>query len=128
MRFPADGPITWELLTRLEPRLADLERLIQAVRDPGEPTARSFCANSVWYGGAKPLLLQLAGWHRNQLEPVRDPNRVDEFLALDLGEDDAPQLAPRNDWERKLCTSKAYDVAYQRLYEQLPHCRNCGCL
>jgi hypothetical protein len=54
-------------LCRREPRLAKLERDIQAVKDTRGP---SFCANDWWYlpGGFKSRLARLVGWGAEQPE------------------------------------------------------------
>ncbi len=93
---PATRPI-WSQLVRHEPRLAEIRRSVERVRDEDDGTG-SFCANRVWYapGGPKAQLVQLVGW-----------------------ESDVDHPALRN--------SVAYDVAYKALYSLLPDCRNCWC-
>jgi hypothetical protein len=72
--------------------------LEHAKRVKDDPTRTSFCANDVWYGVLKPELVSLVGW--------ASPNPSGHVLA----------------------SSKAYSVAYQKIYDALPPCRNCLCL
>lgn len=58
-----------------------------------------FCANDVWYEHFKPRLLRLVG-----------------FEALP---------AYSADW---MYGSKAYEVAYRTIYNELPDCRMCICI
>ena len=51
--------ITWEKLVAIEPRLDELLKEIEAIKDPGGP---SFCANDIWYRQYKPRFLKLVGW------------------------------------------------------------------
>ena len=93
--------ITWKRLCKLEPRLLDLYERASGIRD--DLSKPSFCANNVWYGrrgwpGLKPQLWELVG-----------------FGARRWGAD--PQL-----W-----SSLAYDIAYRKVYDALPDCRNCAC-
>jgi len=42
-----------------------------------------------------------------------------------------PRLLRLVGWEARqfqLRTSSAYDIAYTRIYNALPNCKNCGCL
>ncbi len=57
-----------------------------------------FCANDVWYEQFKPRLLSMVG-----------------FEAL-------PSVP---NW---MTTSRAYEIAYSTIYNELPDCRQCGCL
>jgi len=82
----------------LEPRLAALEREIQAVRDDG--TRPWFCSNFQWLPINTRLRL-LIGVARLPAHP----------------EDDA----------RELYDSRAYESVFQYLSRQLPPCRSCGC-
>jgi hypothetical protein len=52
-------------LSEQEPRLAALERDIQAVKDTG---GAWFCANDHWYLRFKPQLMKLVGWGAEQPE------------------------------------------------------------
>jgi hypothetical protein len=95
-----DQSLTWNTLVELEPRLPQLYHRAKAIKD--HRRTKSFCANQVWYGTAysgslKDRLCVLVGWER-------------------LGSGD-----PR------LKTSEAYDLAYDKLYDVLPACRNCAC-
>lgn len=87
----------------LEPRLIDVFVRAASVVDDG--TEPYFCANEVFFGyyqtmreGFKRSIVEMVGWG-----------------------------AP---WEAhsELKTEQAYDIVYERIYEALPNCRNCGCL
>ena len=97
--IPSADEMFFQRLLELEPSLADLYAEVQAVQD--DPALPSFCANRVWYadGGFKDRLVHLVGWGRRDLP-------ADAVLR----------------------SRRAYDVAYERLYEVLPSCRNCWCL
>jgi hypothetical protein len=93
------GPLTFEELCEMEPRLQLLLAAAEAHHKNREPV---FCANAVWYGypgfrpGIKDRLCKLAGW-----------------LAERAGDLNSPE---------------AYDLAYQTLYSALPDCRGrCIC-
>lgn len=58
--------LSWPELVELEPRLADLLREAEGVRDLGGPY---FCANRIWYAAFKPRLKQLVGWHSDHQDP-----------------------------------------------------------
>jgi hypothetical protein len=101
---------SWTALAAAEPRLAALERVVrrriadeqsrssEIIRDDdyGDPVARGFCANWVWYredaGDISPrmTIVQLVG-RRRRRHPV-------------------------------LGTGEAHDVAYQHLWELIPPC------
>jgi len=107
MKLVQQVTLTWDDLIVLEPFLGQLLAEIEAVHD--DPTERYFCANELWYGynrfrgcGFKQSLSLCVGRHRDNHE---------------LG------FAPP-----ELCTSTAYDVAYEKLYNALPDCRNCLCM
>ena len=92
--------ITWSLLCDLEPRLIHLLAKVRGIED--DKRKPSFCANAIWYG-----------W--NGRESLR--GRVDQLVGWHaIGSD------PR------LKTPQAYDLAYEKLYNLLPPCRNCNCL
>lgn len=88
-------------LLELEPRLGELLKEAQAVRDDG--TGDYFCANQAFFAwgerapGFKARLIRLVGWW------------------LEGGHPD-------------LATSEAYDTAHRAIYDALPPCRGrCGC-
>lgn len=92
---------TWRALVAAEPRLAELLREIQTIRD--DKTKPGFCANARWFGyrshdpGFREQMKWLVGFNA--------------FSAPD-----------------ELRTSAAHDVVYKKLYAALPDCRNCsGC-
>lgn len=55
-----------------------------------------FCANAVWYRQFKPQLVKLVGWDRIY------------------------------DGPGELCSTEAYDTAYETLYDLLPDCKHEG--
>ncbi len=65
---PSKRP-TWSQLVRHEPRLTELRRSVEQVRDRGRS---SFCANKVWYasGGPKAQLVRLVGWESEVDHPA----------------------------------------------------------
>jgi len=100
-QYENDESITWSLLCKLEPRLKELYKEIKQVKD--DKTKNSFCANRVWYGWGNS-----GNGFKNRLHPLAGWEAT--------GED------PR------LHTRKAYDIAYKKLYNALPDCRNCICM
>jgi hypothetical protein len=86
----------------IEPRLIDVFVRAASVVDDG--TAPYFCANETFFAYRDPrssikrAIMNLVGWH-------------------------AP-WGTRSD----LMTEQAYDTVYERIYEALPNCRDCGCL
>jgi hypothetical protein len=83
-------PPTWRELCKLQPGLKKLHNEIRTIRGDGE----YFCANSVWYG--------------------YDGNRGFKERLLHLVGFYAKGCDPR------LKTAEAYDVAYEKLYYDLP--------
>lgn len=85
-------------LIRLDPRVGELEREVEAVRDDG---ARPwFCSNFVWLP-------------------------VNTRLRLLVGVARLPQAG---DEERaELYDSRAYELVFTQLSRRLPPCRACGC-
>ncbi len=84
---PARKP-TWSQLVRLEPRLAELRRAIQQIKDPG---GCSFCANHVWYreGSLKDRLCRMVGW-----DAERDDALLHTQAAYDVGYRTLYELLP----------------------------------
>jgi hypothetical protein len=107
LRRPASPPatsgckddITWDELVAREPRLGALLAEAKAVSSRRNP---HFCANEVWYGYAG---------HRG-IKP-----RLRHLVGWDAMSDD-PDLH----------SCRAWDAAYQTIYDALPSCRACGCM
>lgn len=92
--------ITWEQITEAEPRLLDLLKEAQGVKDKG---GSYFCANDIWYRGNK--------------EHASFKQRLFPLVG-----DEASKSLPGF-----MRTSKAWDIAYRKVYDVLPPCRNCIC-
>lgn len=90
----------WYELVRLEPRLRSLFDEARRVKD--DRRTSSFCANAVWFGWEAGLHAGFK-WRMSKL----------------VGYDARPHAI--------LGTSRAYDVAYETIYNALPDCRNCLC-
>jgi len=98
------GDKLWDLLVRLEPKLDEIFRTAKLVKD--DESKNWFCANAVWYGygqsrprnGLKQQMSRLVGWD--------SVHKKDPILG----------------------SSEAYDVATDKIYDELPSCRNCACL
>ncbi len=90
--------MTFEELEKLEPRLAALLAEARAVPSRGKP---DFCANRAWYGNGRDGLKAKLGKLAGWNAEGADP---------------------------RLHSEKAYDVAYQAIYEALPDCRHEGIL
>lgn len=93
--------LTFRELVKLEPKLGELLKQAQTVKDDG--SQEYYCGNAVWYGydgypGFKSSLCALIGFDR-----------------LEEGDE-------------RLYSSDAYEIAYQTVYDALPCCRGeCGC-
>ena len=83
-----------------EPRLIDL--LIEAACTVDDPNEERFCANDVFFGYYNP---------RNSIK-----RRLTNLVGW-YAKDARPALR----------TEQAYDAVYERIYDALPDCRNCGC-
>lgn len=101
--------LTWPDLAAMEPRLLVLLAEIKSLHRL--PSTAPFCANDHWYGYAglhkrsfKQRLSALVGWHR------------------------VSQMVTDSRAESILSSEAAYDLVYQRLYNALPNCRDCGCM
>jgi len=95
---PPPGRPTWEDLIAASPDLAELERSVPSL------IAGVRCGNVMWYG-----------YYRWGHPGVRYPSVRDQLIRLvgDHAPDDAAPV---------LCTSAAYDVAYDHLYQLMPDC------
>lgn len=87
-----------EELFELEPRLGELRREVDGVRDRGEGSF--FCSNYVWLP-------------------------VNTRLRLLLGVARLPQ--PGDDAHPELYDSRCYERVFEFLSRRLPPCRDCGC-
>lgn len=85
-------------LFALDPRLLEIEREVDAVRDEGKSSW--FCSNFLWL----PLNTR---------------------LRLLIGVARVPQ--PGDGDHRELYDSRAYELVFTYLSRRLPPCRNCGC-
>jgi hypothetical protein len=94
-----EKPLTWARLVELEPRLAELLAEIRRVKD--DKRRSEFCANGAWYGT----------YDTEGFKP--------RFASLVGFEAKGPA---------ELKTMAAYDLAYEKLYQALPNCRNCFCI
>ncbi len=90
--------ITFKEICEAEPGIDALHRIAQMIGSRGG----SFCANDVWYYLFKPKLIELVGYERDTHARLS----TDERLFSDV----------------------AYDTAYQKIYDCLPSCEECGCL
>jgi hypothetical protein len=96
--------ISFEEIAKLEPRLAALYAMAQAIKDDGR--GDYFCANEHWYGygpvslgrGLRAQVEKLVGW-----------------------------AVKKRGGNPRLATCRAYDIAYQTIYAALPDCRDCNC-
>jgi len=86
-------------LLRLEPRIGELEREIDGVRDDG--SAPWFCSNFVWLP-------------------------VNTRLRQVVGVARLPQ--PGDEAHPELYHSRTYERAFEHLSRRLPPCRACGCV
>jgi hypothetical protein len=91
--------ITWEELVQIEPRLQQLYQKVRRIKDRG---GRYFCANECWYGDD-------------------DHDGLKEEMQYLVG-----YLTPAS-CDPRIRTMKAYSLAYSKLYNALPDCRNCNC-
>jgi hypothetical protein len=130
----ARAGITWEQLVELEPRLLELYKQAEQVIDDG--SSPSFCANDIWYEQFKPRLEELVGseagipyalYEAGPGPSDGEPHPIGEFVhwatERESGWQKIQRVVPED-----LKTGDAYDLAYHRIYDRLPDCRNCSCL
>ena len=60
--------LSWEDLVRLEPRLDEVRREIELVKDDN-PSTTFFCANGTWKRQFQPRMYKLVGWGRKEGDP-----------------------------------------------------------
>lgn len=83
-----------------------------------------------WLARRLPALARL----RAEARAIRDDGTAPTFCANDIWYDDfKPRLSSLVGWGAEsddplLQSSTAYDIAYDLIYDELPPCRNCGCL
>jgi hypothetical protein len=94
-------PVAWRELIKLEPRLKELYEEISAIKDHG---GEAFCANAVWYG------------YGSYREDGGFKSRLSQLVGWHAGRVD-----------KRLKSMDAYSIAYDKLYNALPNCRNCNC-
>jgi hypothetical protein len=90
----------WDGMVAIEPALQALFDAAAAVRD--NKRKRGFCANAHWYGYGSRKGMGLK-----------------------------PRMMGLVGWhaqDPRLRSMEAYRVAYTRIYEALPDCRNCNCM
>ena len=75
-----------------------LQELLNEAKDIKDSGGEYFCANGVWYGNFKQRMSTLVG--------CAVTGNVPDFMS----------------------SSKAYDMAYDKVYHSLPDCRNCSCI
>lgn len=95
---PTAPALTFAHLVALEPELGDLLAEVASLKP--DPSGH-FCANAAWYG--------------YQQRPSGFRKRLSQLVGHLSGLDGV------------LGTSRAYDIAYQTLYQALPDCRHGGC-
>lgn len=80
---PPNQPVTWELLTTLEPKLKNLLAEVRYAAKNRESV--NFCTCRAWHSDIKPRLLPLVGWHRRPFHPVlsTEPAYDVAYRALD---------------------------------------------
>ncbi len=120
--------MTFNQLCELEPELKRLHHLAGMIRD--DENGKYFCANDVWYSLFKPKLYNLVGWGREHSKQQRKRER--ERFEIENPElskcfIQGPEM-PKPEGIEILDTCEAYDCAYHTIYDQLPNCRNCGCM
>lgn len=120
---------TWETIAACDPRIAALDLLVQRAIRSVTPDETRWCANAFFSTAVKPVLLELVGWGRGY--PPRAATDPEVWEPVDWRAEFAAQddrIPPTTPFEEMLRTSEAYDLVYDRLYLQLPGCRNCNCL
>lgn len=91
--------LTWKKLVELQPPLEGLLNAAKAIKD--DKSKSYFCANEIWYEmGFKEVLRNLVG---NEI--------TTRIYGMEI-----------------IYTSEAYDLAYDKIYNTLPNCRNCICI
>ncbi len=124
MDVPNPDEPTWEALVALEPKLQELLKEVQTLKDDGAP---SFCPHLWWYGRAsgglswKNRLSNLVG---PEMDIVSEdhPEREGQIMrigTLPIKRRDMSNVPPL------LRSSLAWHAAYRTLYKALPPHRNC---
>ena len=112
--------LTFDALTDLEPRLGALERLCRLAA----PAAHGDPDYEVWGRAVKPLLLPLVGWSRGDLDVRKTLAKPEllEDMVIGLFDEEVTESVARQharaastEVEAVLCSSEAYDIAYQHL-------------
>lgn len=107
MNYDAEGKLVlnkveqarWEEMIKIEPKLEQMYLKAQGYQKYWNEVER-FCANEKWYGysGNASMKRQLVG------------------------------LTGWDAKNRLLSDEKDYDIAYHKIYEEFPDCKNCACL
>ena len=129
--------LTFDELCEAEPELRRLYMLASMI---GRKRGKDFCANFVWYEFIKPELCAVVGRNRTA-RPMPDKtqnpfdNPVDILKALSPKGEDMVDRGKENkfitDYNKAsyckdpiLWSSRAYDIAYETIYNALPDCRH----
>lgn len=106
---------TWDELCRLEPRLRDVDELIDLLTDPTDALA---------YYAVRNYASCLVGWARGGQASDEAPRTlIEEGWTTVADLDDEIVSEPRTDAERWLRTSEAYDLALDHLIDRLEYDR-----
>ena len=110
--------ITWGAIVHERSRLGDALYTAQSIKrlSPG------FCANRIWYGILKPIVSREVGWGNTP----RCRGRVELVADILAGKEPEHTDECRVEVERQawLQTPRAYDIAYETIYEALPNCQH----
>jgi hypothetical protein len=129
---PEPTDLTWEEMVKIEPRLGKLFEQVQSA-DTGV-----LCFEQLWFateevcqelapgvtGGFKDKMRQLVGWDE-KIKKKPKQQKLRPWSDAEFAADAEP-----SDYlvaNKRLRTSAAYDIAYQKLYREAPECLCPGC-